>query len=201
MFAHCVVVASPHIYNVDSTFNLSTIRAPNPLPVISNYHPNCVCQIRKQLSSNKTRPQHEICYNSSRWPPAAYQSVGSLCTLCTNTFSILTNTFVQNTVFWADCKRSQRRPKVYQRNWWQNLVLCVWSRRKLCITLNCERPTDDGCWAPGCGGTLRSPHRWKLGASQKIRLARFWRKTGRAQKFVASPSAIYPGGLWTTRTM
>ena len=68
----------PHIYNVDSTFNLSTIRAPNPLPVISNYHPNCVCQIRKQLSSNKTRPQHEICYNSSRWPPAAYQSVGVL---------------------------------------------------------------------------------------------------------------------------
>ena len=117
---------------------------------------------------------------------AGHQSVGSLCTLCTNTFSILTNTFVQNTVFWADCKRSQRRPKVYQRNWWQNLVLCVWSRRKLCITLNCERPTDDGCLAPGCGGTLRSPHRWKLGASQKIRLARFWRKTGRAQKFGAS---------------
>ena len=36
--------------------------------VISNYHPNCLWQIRKQLSSNKTRPQHEICYNPTRWP-------------------------------------------------------------------------------------------------------------------------------------
>ena len=103
-----------------------------------------------------------------------------LCAHCKLDWKLLP---VRNTYFEvlsAHCKPTQRRPNVYQNSRWQNLVLCVWSNsRELCVHWTVVvrgPPFDDGCSAWGSRGTLHSPHRWKLGAPQKIRLAGFWKK-------------------------